>query len=92
MSTPDERTRALAWAGAFLVQISRDRDLPLDVRRQATVIARHFPTIEELGRSPAQVDRIELSGDLKCPGGSEAWCKELQYGPLRDSTRLHWPD
>lgn len=46
MTTPDERTRALVWAGGFLIELARDRSLSLDVRRRAVVIARHFPTIK----------------------------------------------
>ena len=32
-------------AGGFLIEIARDESLPLAVRRQAVVIARHFLTI-----------------------------------------------
>ncbi len=45
---PDERTRALLWAGGFLIELARDDSLPLDIRRRAVVIARHFPTIEDV--------------------------------------------
>lgn len=92
MSTPTERTRALVWAGGLLVQISRDRNLPLALRRQATVIARHFPTLEDVVRlslltetTPRRLER-PLSQEI------EAWCYELNHGPLIESTRLAWPD
>lgn len=48
MTMQDERTRALVWAGGFLVELARNDSLPLNVRRRAVVIARHFPTIEDV--------------------------------------------
>src|SRR3546814_5792017 len=46
MTMPHERTRALVWAGGFLVDLAHNKKLPVEVRRSAVVIARHFPTIE----------------------------------------------
>lgn len=48
MTLPDERTRALIRAGGFLIELARDESLPLRVRQQAGVIARHFPTYEDV--------------------------------------------
>ena len=48
MTMPDERTRALLWAGSFLFDIARDKTLPLPLRRKAATIARHFPTVEDV--------------------------------------------
>lgn len=48
MTIPVERTQALLWAGSFLIELARDKRLPVDVRRSAVVIARHFPTIEDI--------------------------------------------
>ena len=92
MSTPEERARALVWAGGFLVQISRNRSLPLELRRQATVIARHFPTIEDVGRLPTQVDHLVPGVGRLSQTELETWCNELDHGPLTDMTRLRWPD
>ena len=92
MSTPDEKARALVWAGGFLVQISRNPSLPLELRRQATFIARHFPTIEDVGRLPTQVDLLVPSVDRLSQRGLETWCNDLEQGPLTDMTRLRWPD
>jgi hypothetical protein len=39
MTTPNERSRALVWAGGFLIEIARDKRLPLDIRRRAIAIA-----------------------------------------------------
>ncbi|HEY9144630.1 MAG TPA: BPSL0761 family protein [Arenimonas sp.] len=92
MSTTEERARALVWAGGFLVQISRDSSLPLELRRQATVIARHFPTIEDVGRLPAQVDLLVPGVGRLSQGVLETWRNDLVHGPLTDRTRLRWPD
>mgnify|MGYP001281190788 CR=1 FL=1 len=48
MTMPDERTRAMIWAGGFLIELARDTSLSLSVRQRAVVIARHFPTIEDV--------------------------------------------
>ena len=48
MTTSDERTRAMVWAGAFLVELARSPELPLAVRQRAVWIARHFPTVEDV--------------------------------------------
>lgn len=92
MSTPEERARAVVWAGALLVQISRDGNLPLELRRQATVIARHFPTIEDVARLPIQAEFLAPDGDRLSQKEMDAWCVELENGPLTDRTRLGWPD
>lgn len=42
MTLPDERTRALIWAGGFLIELALDESLSLRFRPQAVVIARHF--------------------------------------------------
>lgn len=38
----------MIWAGGFLIELARDESLPLRVRQQAGVIARHFPTYEDV--------------------------------------------
>lgn len=39
MTLPVERTRAILWAGSFLIQLARDDNLPVDVRRRAVANA-----------------------------------------------------
>lgn len=89
MTMPDERTRALVWAGAFLIEIARDKSLPLAVRQRAVVIARHFPTVEQLG----SMARNPSSGGLEISDPEDAGptVSDSLYGPLRYSTRLEWP-
>ena len=48
MTMPHERTRALLWAGGFLIELARDENLPTTVRQRGVAIARHFPTIEDV--------------------------------------------
>ncbi len=85
MTMPDERTRALVWAGGFLVQIARDPQLPLALRKQAVVIARHYPTIEQLASMAISDQAVALViPDL-------AWAEAFPHGPLRYGTRLNWP-
>lgn len=92
MSTPHERTRALVWAGGLLVQISRDHSLPVALRRQATVIARHFPPVEEIGSriQGAEFPLIEL--ESPSTAALEEWVSQLEHGPLSAGTRLSWPE
>jgi hypothetical protein len=92
MTTPVERTRALLWAGGFLIEVARNKTLPLDVRRAAVVIARHFPTIEDvssmsvtpMGRFPGPM----LASPSEVPAETELG----KFGPLLYSTRLGWPE
>ena len=90
MTTPIERVRALVWAGGFLIELARDTTLPLGLRRKAAKIARHFPTI----------DQIASTGSL-APSASSAhpslddlteWTTELRHGPLKESSRISWPE
>jgi hypothetical protein len=89
MTTPNERARSLVWAGAFLVELARDKSLPIAVRRSAVVIARHFPTTSDLARFalfPFPVATLEWPDDIA------TWLKDFPHGPLRDTTRLAWPE
>ena len=92
MTTPDERTRALVRAGGFLIELARDKSLPLDVRRRAVVIARHFPTIEEVSAMAQFRHPTGLGMGLDVPNEEPSVIAENRYGPLRYSTRLAWPE
>lgn len=48
MTMPDERTRALLWAGALLVHLNGAPRVLIEHRRITTSIARHFPTVEDV--------------------------------------------
>lgn len=92
MTTPAERTRALLWAGGFLIELARDRRLPLDVRRSAVAIARHFPTIEDVGSMAMFRHPTGLGVGLAMPSETIGWAEGCPLGPLRYSTRLKWPE
>ena len=93
MTMPDERSRALIWAGGFLIELARNETLPLSIRQQAVVIARHFPTIEDV--SFMALFRHNPSGlgvGLEDPRENPGWAQDCPFGPLRRSTRLAWPE
>lgn len=92
MTTPQERTRALIWAGGFLIELARDDALPLTIRRRATVIARHFPTIEELSAMAKERHPMGFGMSLAEPDEESAAFEKGRYGPLLNSTRLVWPE
>lgn len=89
---PTERTRALVWAGGFLIELARDRALPLDVRKRAVVIARHFPTIEDISAMALLRYPIGHQTALTSPDEINVETEGGRFGPLRYSTRLAWPE
>lgn len=92
MTMPVERTRALLWAGGFLIELARDRRLPLDVRQSAVAIARHFPTIEDVASMAMFRHPTGLGVGLAMPGETAGWAEGCPLGPLRYSARLTWPE
>lgn len=90
MTMPSERTRALIWAGGLLIELARDRTLPVSLRRRAVVIARHFPTVEDVELMANHMP----SGCLGCMLGAieEEWKRESgSHGALQHFTRFSWP-
>ncbi len=92
MTMPDERTRALLWAGGFLIELARDESLPLVVRRRAVTIARHFPTIEDVSSMALFRHSSGLGVGLAEPNEISLKAEDFRFGPLRYSTRLVWPE
>jgi len=43
MTMPDERTRALRWAGEFLREVMESPECPPALKQQAKAILRHYP-------------------------------------------------
>lgn len=66
MTMPYERTRALLWAGGFLIEVARDESLPIAVRQRAVAIARHFPTIEDVSHMARFRHPSGLGVGLRC--------------------------
>lgn len=92
MSTPEERLRSLVWAGGLLVEIARDESLPRSLRRRAVVIARHFPTVEDLAGEAQAHSAFGGGLNLEAPHKIPEWAESLAKGPLRNSTRLAVPE
>ena len=92
MTMPNERTRALMWAGGFLIELARNRSMPLDVRRRAVVIARHFPTIEDISAMAQLRYPIGHHAALTAPDEIDVETEGGHFGPLRYSTQLAWPE
>ena len=92
MTTPTGRTRALLWAGSLLVDLSEDETLPLPLRRRAVTIARHFPTIEDVSWITESLRESVLSIQMASPEQVLTEESDLDFAPLRYSTRLRWPD
>jgi len=92
MTMPHERTRALLWAGGFLIELARDESLPLAVRQQAVAIARHFQTIEQVACMAKLRHPLGLGVGLAAQEEAGPWNEELRFGPLTYFTRLVWPE
>jgi hypothetical protein len=43
MTMPDERTRALRWAGEFLLKVQRGDEFSTEIKREVKFILRHYP-------------------------------------------------
>ncbi|KAF1720334.1 hypothetical protein CSC78_18605 [Pseudoxanthomonas japonensis] len=91
MTMPDERTRALLWAGSLLIDIAQDQSLPLSLRRRAVTIARHFPTIEDVAWIVGSLRDSVLSIGMASPENALPEEADRDFTPLRHSTRLRWP-
>lgn len=91
MTLPTERTRALLWAGGFLVDLAQDETLPLRIRRRAATIARHFPTVEDVSWMAESLRESILSIGIATPEVALPELGDWDFAPLRHSTTLRWP-
>lgn len=48
MTMPDERSRALRFAGEVLREMLTREDVPADLKLQARSTLRHYPTVQQL--------------------------------------------
>jgi hypothetical protein len=90
MTIPLERSRAVLWAGGLLVALNGDRRVPMEHRRAATAIARHFPTVEQVGLASLG-SVLGKDGLFEHPRDCGDWLEKCPGRPLTYSTRLHWP-
>lgn len=94
MTMPDERTRSIVCAGAFLIEVARDKRLPLDVRQAAVFVARHFPTTSDISWMASPDSARFLSGPpLIIPSGDDMkeWLNGFPKGPLTSTMHLAYP-
>ncbi|MEB1903054.1 BPSL0761 family protein [Xanthomonas campestris pv. campestris] len=76
MTTPEESTRHLFQAGAFLVELALDERLPIEVRREAARLTRHYPTPEcSLAVTPSVIGNFLPEPEPGCFEG-------YRHGPL----------
>lgn len=61
MTMPDERARALRWAGELLSELQSSPDVPQDIRSRARTILRHYPSGFEIN---LREDREARSGPV----------------------------
>ncbi len=92
MTSPVERTRALLWAGGFLIEVAWDKTLPLALRREAVVIARHYPTIEQVAGMARDLRPFFCGSGLASPDAMDPDLDMGRHGPLTWHTRLGWPE
>jgi hypothetical protein len=74
MTMPDERARALRFAGEVLREMLTREDVPRDLKQQALVTLRHYPTEQQLAWMIADV--VQSSA-----GASQCWLVEVQPSP-----------
>jgi hypothetical protein len=55
MNMPDERTRALRWAGEFLLKVQRGDEFSDEIKREVKFILRHYPRDFEI-KNHAKLD------------------------------------
>jgi hypothetical protein len=48
MTLPDERTRNVLQAGAFLKELTASKAVPKEVRQEAYRLLRHYPTVSDI--------------------------------------------
>ena len=65
MTMPHERTRALRFAGEFLRELL-NTDIDPELKRQARLILRHYPSPEEIGtQAQLEIDKaLQKEDDL----------------------------
>lgn len=62
MTMPDERARALRFAGELLRELLTHADVPESIKREARATLRHYPTPNDLKLMVSAVDRLSDSG------------------------------
>jgi hypothetical protein len=93
MTTPDERTRSIVQAGAFLIELARDKTLPYPIRCEAARLARHYPTTSDVRHAAlAMTMPMPLFVAPLIPDINPEWTADYKWGALRNFTRVSLPD
>lgn len=79
MTMPDERTRNVLQAGAFLKELRADQSLPEHIRNEANRLLRHYPTISDI-RLLAQMEARFLGSNLLTSEFDADWFKDYRFG------------
>lgn len=58
MTLPDERTRNLLQAGAFLKELAGSRAVPKALRQEAHRLLRHYPTLSDVEAIAQHEERL----------------------------------
>lgn len=58
MTLPDERTRNVLQAGAFLKQLEASKAVPKEVRQEAHRLLRHYPTVSDIEAIAQHEERL----------------------------------
>ncbi|AKU48364.1 BPSL0761 family protein [Xanthomonas arboricola pv. juglandis] len=58
MTLPDERTRNLLQAGAFLKELAGSQAVPKSVRQEAYRLLRHYPTLSDVEAIAQHEERL----------------------------------
>lgn len=91
MTIPLERSQAVLWAGGLLIRLNSDRRVPIELRRIATSIARHFPAVEDVEHAATLSLLRDYGGMFEHPRNCPNWQEKCPGPPLTHRTRLNWP-
>ena len=80
MTTPDERTRNILQAGAFLKELRVNKNVPEDIRAEAQRLLRHYPTVHEVNML-AEAEKASIGSVYLTPNIDKAWFGQYRFGP-----------
>lgn len=89
MTRPDERTRNLLQAGAFLKELAGNRTLPPTVQQEAYRLLRHYPTlsdVEAIAQHEEQLRDLTQSAFVRpylTSQFEQEWFRSYPKGPHR---------
>lgn len=79
MTMPDERTRNLLQAGAFLRELEADTELPDRVRWEAHRLLRHYPTLGNV-KLLAEIEQRWMGSNILTTEIDPAWWEGYRFG------------